>query len=70
MPLFVDWTQVPEKHGSEEASIYGGLVHHDRVLLVVATIACNGHNGIVPCWQLPAPQHTTTGTLMLEQAAQ
>ena len=45
---------VPEEHGSEEATVNGGLVHHDRVLLVVATVAGNGHNGIVPCWQLPA----------------
>ena len=54
--------ELPEEHGSEEASVNGGLVHHDRVLLVVATIACNGHNGIVPRRQLPAHQLCTLKT--------
>ena len=57
--------ELPEEHGSEEASVNGGLVHHDRVLLVVATVACNGHNGIVPRRQLPAHQLCTLNILAL-----
>ena len=45
----------PEEHGAEEAPVYGGLVHHDRVLLIVATVAGYGHNRIVTCWKFPAP---------------
>ncbi len=48
----------PEEHGPEEAPVYGGLVHHDRVFLVVSAVAGNGHDGIVPCWQFPVQHHT------------
>ncbi len=51
---------LPEEHGPEEAPVYGGLVHHDRVFLVVSAVAGNGHNGVVPCWQFPV-QHQTAG---------
>ena len=44
----------PEEHGPEETPVYGGLVHHDGVLLVVATVAGYGHNCIVACWKFPA----------------
>ena len=43
-----------EEDGPEEAAIDGGLVHHNTILLVVAAIASNGHNGVVACWELPA----------------
>ena len=45
-----------EEHGSEEAAVNGGLAEHDRVLLVVARVAGNCHDGIVPSWQLPEVQ--------------
>ena len=44
----------PEEHGPEETPVYGGLVHHDGVLLVVTTVASYGHNCIVTCWKFPA----------------
>ena len=47
----------PEEHGTEEASVYGGLVHHEGVLLVVPAIAGNGHNRVLPSGQLPAPEN-------------
>ena len=54
---------LPEEHGPEEAPVYGGLVHHDRVFLVVSAVAGNGHNGVVPCWQFPV-QHNTYSILI------
>ena len=48
---------LPEEHRPEEAPVYGGLIHHDRVFLVVSAVAGNGHNGIVPCWQFPVQHH-------------
>ena len=47
----------PEEHGPEEAPVYGGLIHHHRVLLVVATVAGYGHNCIVTSWKFPAFPH-------------
>ena len=55
----------PEEHGSEEASVDGGLVHHHTVFLVVATVASNSHNGIVPSWQLSAPDGHVRQQMML-----
>ena len=43
-----------EEDGPEKTTIDGGLVHHDTILLIVAAIAGNGHNGVVTCWELPA----------------
>ena len=43
-----------EEHGSEEAAVDGGLVHHKGVLLVVAAVARNGHYCVLACRQLPA----------------
>ena len=44
-----------EEHGAEEASVDGGLVHHQGVLLVVPAIAGNRHDCVLPSRQLPAP---------------
>ena len=46
-----------EEHGAEEASVDGGLVHHEGVLLVVAAVAGNGHNCVLASWELPVPGH-------------
>ena len=50
-----------EEDGPEEAAIDGGLVHHDGIFLVVAAIAGNGHDGVVPSRQLPVQQWTSNG---------
>ena len=49
---------LPEEHRPEEAPVYGRLIHHDRVFLVVPAVAGNGHNGVVPCWQFPVQHHS------------
>mmetsp|Transcript_37572 Transcript_37572/g.94847 ORF Transcript_37572/g.94847 Transcript_37572/m.94847 type:complete len:646 (-) Transcript_37572:1836-3773(-) len=41
-----------EEDGSEEASVDGALVHHERVLLVVPRVARDGHDGVDACGQL------------------
>ena len=43
-----------EEHGAEEAAVDGRLVHHERVLLVVAAVARDGHHRVLPRRQLPA----------------
>lgn len=43
----------PEEHGSEEASVNRGLVHHHTIFLVVPAVACYGHDCIVTSRQLP-----------------
>ena len=43
----------PEEHGAEETSVYGGLVHHHTVFLVVAGVAGDSHYGIVTGRKLP-----------------
>ena len=45
-----------EEHGAEEAAVDGRLVEHDAVLLVVARVAGDGHDRVVPCRQLPKVQ--------------
>jgi hypothetical protein len=35
-----------EEDGAEEAAVDGALVHHQRVLLVVARVARDGHNRV------------------------
>ena len=43
----------PEEHGPEEAAVDGGLVHHQGILLVIAAVAGDGHNRVLPGRQLP-----------------
>ena len=48
----MDWYAYPvraEEDGAEEAPVNGRLVHHDTILLVVAAVAGNGNNSIMPC---------------------
>ena len=46
-----------EEHGAEEAAVDGGLVHHERVLLVVPAVARDRHDRVLPGRQLPAREH-------------
>lgn len=41
-----------EKHRSEEASINGTLVDHDRIFLIVAGVAGDGNDGVTARWKL------------------
>lgn len=42
----------PVEYASEEATIYAALIHHERVFLVVPTVAGNGNYGIDACRQV------------------
>ena len=54
----------PEEHGSEEASVDGGLVHHHTIFLIIAAVAGDRYNGIVACWQLSAKSGKSISTSM------
>ena len=51
--LRVDATRPAVKHGAKQATVDPRLAHDQRVLLVVATVYCNGDDKVLSSRQLP-----------------